>query len=83
MKNSREVEDAVVLEVWEEEKQRLCYEDPVRLLYCSAISTPLSMGIWGSLTLLPERMYTKKELSFIFRHELHHMKRRMCRRRFF
>ena len=76
LKNSREVEDAVVLEVWEEEKQRLCYEDPVRLLYCSAISTPLSMGIWGSLTLLPERMYTKKELSFIFRHELHHMKRR-------
>ena len=52
------------------------YRRPVKLLRAE-VSAPFSMGRTkrSRCTVLPERTYTKEELSMIFRHELHHLQR--------
>lgn len=74
---SREIQEERVKEIWQEEREGVNYTKPVRLCWCDMIHTPLSMGIGkkSRVTLLPEKPYTDRELSFIFRHELYHLKR--------
>lgn len=69
--------DAHVLALWKQELERLDYRRPVRLLRCQAAGSPFSMGNtkWTRVTVLPSHSYTDEELTLIFRHELHHIRR--------
>ncbi|MBE6919612.1 MAG: M56 family metallopeptidase [Ruminococcaceae bacterium] len=72
------VEDKQVLELFESELQALEYYRGVRLVISPAVSVPLSMGTTtkSRVTVLPDRTFTQQELQFIFRHEIHHLRRR-------
>lgn len=48
----------------------------VKLYNCSAITSPVSIGIAKQVILLPEKEYESKELYFLLRHELIHIRRR-------
>ena len=71
------IRDPEVLELFEQELNRLEYYHPVSLVISSAVSVPLSMGTRKKtrVTVLPNREFTKQELQFIFSHEIHHLQR--------
>jgi beta-lactamase regulating signal transducer with metallopeptidase domain len=75
-KNTVEETDEEILSVWEKMRERLEYKRPTRLLR-GDVSTPFSMGQtkFTRCTVLPNRTYTKEELSMIFCHELYHLER--------
>lgn len=75
-KNSAPESDKEIREVWKLEQEALDYRRPTALLRAD-VSAPFSIGQTkrSRCTVLPERGYTKEELSMIFRHELHHLQR--------
>ena len=77
MSASIPVRDSEILELFEQELKQLEYYHPVRLVQSSAVTVPLSMGTMKRtrVTVLPNREFTKQELQFIFRHEIHHIQR--------
>ena len=50
---------------------------PVRLQLCrsAAVGTPMLLGLWRPVLVLPEREYSEEMLKNIFRHELTHYRR--------
>ena len=77
MSASVPVNDPEILELFEQELNRLEYYHPVSLVISRAVPAPLSMGTRkkNRVTVLPDRSFTKQELQFIFRHEIHHLQR--------
>lgn len=77
MSESIPVRDPEILELFEQELKQLEYYRPVKLVQSSAVTVPLSMGTMKRtrVTVLPNREFTKQELQFIFRHEIHHVQR--------
>ena len=78
--SSREITDERILNLWNM-AQAASNMDPwiyTRPVYSSAVTSPLSIGLWRITTLLvlPEKEYTPEELSLIFRHEIVHIERR-------
>ena len=71
------VRDPEVLELFDQELNRLEYYHPVSLVISSAVSVPLSMGTRKKtrVTVLPNREFMKQELQFVFSHEIHHLQR--------
>ncbi len=70
--------DETVLTIWQEEQKALGFVTPVRLVRTPAAHAPFSIGHTKKtrMCVLPIRAYTKRELRMIFRHELHHLRRR-------
>lgn len=77
MSASIPVRDPDILELFQQELKRLEYYRPVKLVQSAAVTVPLSMGTMKRtrVTVLPNREFTKQELQFIFRHEIHHIQR--------
>lgn len=77
MSASIPVRDPEILELFERELKDLEYYRPVKLVQSAAVTVPLSMGTMKRtrVTVLPNREFTKQELQFIFRHEIHHIQR--------
>ena len=77
MSASIPVRDSEILELFEQELNQLEYNRPVKLVQSSAVTVPLSMGTMKRtrVTVLPNQEFTKQELQFIFRHEIHHIQR--------
>lgn len=77
MSASIPVRNPEILELFEQELKQLEYYHPVKLVQSSAVTVPLSMGTMKRtrVTVLPNREFTKQELQFIFRHEIHHIQR--------
>ena len=77
MSASIPVRDPEILELFDRELKRLEYYRPVRLVRSTAVTVPLSMGTMKRtrVTVLPNRAFTQQELTFIFRHEIHHLQR--------
>lgn len=77
MSASIPVRDPEILELFQQELKRLEYYRPVKLVQSAAVNVPLSMGTMKRtrVTVLPIREFTKQELQFIFRHEIHHIQR--------
>ena len=77
MSASIPVRDPEILELFQQELKRLEYYRPVKLVQSAAVNVPLSMGTMKRtrVTVLPNREFTKQELQFIFRHEIHHIQR--------
>lgn len=71
------VRDPEILELFDRELKQLEYYRPVRLVKSAAVTVPLSMGTMKRtrVTVLPNREFTQQELQFIFRHEIHHIRR--------
>ena len=78
LKGARPVEDQEVKDLWREEEQLVLLKRPLPLLVSPALSSPLTIGLFGSTmcTVLPERDYTLEQYRLIFRHELRHVQRR-------
>ncbi|MBB2181461.1 C40 family peptidase [Lachnospiraceae bacterium MD1] len=47
-----------------------------QIYLCSAISSPMTIGVWNPKILLPDETYIKKDLHFLLLHELVHVWRR-------
>ena len=79
MSASIPVRDPEILELFQQELKRLEYYHPVKLVQSAAVTVPLSMGTMKRtrVTVLPNREFTKQELQFIFRHEIHHIQPKM------
>ena len=77
MSVSYPVRDPEVLELFDQELKKLEYYAPVSLVISPFVTVPLSMGVRkrNRVTVLPDRDFTKPELQFIFRHEIHHLQR--------
>lgn len=71
------VRDPETLALFDQELNQLEYYRPVRLVKSAAVTVPLSMGTMKRtrVTVLPNREFTQQELKFIFRHEIHHIRR--------
>lgn len=67
-----------VLTIWKEEQEALHLKTPILLMRCADIRSPFSIGHTKKtrMCVLPMRAYTEHELRLIFRHELHHLRRR-------
>lgn len=67
-----------VLTIWQEEQEALRLKTPIPLMRCANIRSPFSIGHIKKtrMCVLPIRVYTEHELRLIFRHELHHLRRR-------
>ena len=78
MSAAKPVEEREVQELFASELKALEYYRPVRLVTSPAVAVPLSMGTTkrGRVTVLPDRTFTQQELQLIFRHEIHHLRRR-------
>lgn len=70
--------DPETLRIWQEEMNTLGFITPVRLVRTPAAHVPFSIGHTKKtrMCVLPIRAYTERELRLIFRHELHHLRRR-------
>lgn len=70
--------DPATLRIWQEEMNALGFVTPVRLVRTPAAHVPFSIGHTKKtrMCILPMRAYTERELRLIFRHELHHLRRR-------
>lgn len=56
--------------------QELKIRQPVRLVICPRVSSPMMTGIFRPVILLPREDYALWELSFILKHELVHLRRK-------
>lgn len=62
-------------EYFENSRQELGIRQVVKLRVCKKIGSPMMLGILRPVLLMPEGGYTAKDLEYIFRHELLHVKR--------
>ena len=72
---ARPVEDPDILEVWTSEQRRAGRKRDCPLLVSSALTTPLSIGLFrrSIRVVLPEREYQRRDLQLILRHEVVHL----------
>lgn len=86
LQDASPVTDSVVLTVWRQEIETARFRKPkFKPVSSPSIQTPLSVGLFQRAirVVLPEREYTPKELSLIFRHELIHIGREDSWNKFF
>ena len=80
---SAEIPAAVVLRAvgqeirryFDEYRDMLGVTHRVQIRVCKRITSPMMLGLIDPILVIPEGRYTAKELEYIFRHELSHLKR--------
>ncbi|WP_052356516.1 M56 family metallopeptidase [[Clostridium] dakarense] len=70
------VSDYNVLNIFEEEKKALNIKKNIDIFKVDGLSSPALIKILGSRIIIPNKDYDKKQLKWIFRHELIHLKRK-------
>lgn len=75
MKNGRPVKEAVVLQQLLKIKRELHIRHAVPVIEYSEAASPMLLGFFRPVLVLPDKEYSKKELFFILKHELVHVKR--------
>lgn len=85
LKASSPVTDEAILSILKQELERAGIQKSYTLITSTAITTPLSIGLFHSsmLIVLPTVPYTQEELALIFRHELIHIGREDSWTKFF
>ncbi len=76
LKDATPIDNEDILEIWNNEiKLADLKKLKVKLVTSHQVSTPLSIGLTRKTTcvVLPDKYYSKKELSLIFRHEIIHI----------
>ena len=67
-------EDTELLTLLEECRQQVGVRSAVRLYICSAVQSPMKMGLFQPVILLPKKKYQNEQYRFFFLHELTHHK---------
>lgn len=75
-RKGRPVENSEILKQLDELRGSLGIRRGVSAVHCAGIFSPMTVGIFSPLLVLPREDYTEKELYFILKHELVHWKRR-------
>jgi beta-lactamase regulating signal transducer with metallopeptidase domain len=71
-----EVTDSLTLDLLKQIQVKLKVSGPTKLKICSFISSPMMIGFFRPVILLPSEALTTYELDFILKHELVHYKRK-------
>ena len=75
-RKGRPVENPEILRQLDELRVTLGIRRNISVVHCAGIFSPMAVGIFSPLLVLPREDYTDKELYFILKHELVHWKRR-------
>lgn len=69
-----DVDDEEILEIFNQKKKDMKIDKNIRLMTLENINSPMIENFKGTKIILPEEIYTKKELDLILTHELMHFK---------
>lgn len=75
LKDAVPVTDPEVLALWDHAQSILRRKKPIPLLISPAVTSPLTVGLYSMVALLPQRDFTLEQYRLIFRHELLHIQR--------
>ena len=75
MKRGTIIKDVRILRQLSELKRELNISGAVHVVEYSEAGSPMILGFWKPVLVLPEEKYSPEELFFIFKHELVHLKR--------
>lgn len=75
LKDAVPVTDPEVLSLWNHAQSILRRKKPIPLLISPAVASPLTVGLYSMVALLPQRDFTLEQYRLIFRHELLHIQR--------
>jgi len=64
------------LRVYETVRREQCPKSNVRLMVCPSISTPMLVGLFRPIILLPDESLCDEELALVLTHELTHLRQR-------
>ncbi|MEG0237610.1 MAG: M56 family metallopeptidase [Bacilli bacterium] len=70
------VTDLKILNCLEEEKKYLSIKRNIEIVKVDGLSSPALIKVLNSKIIIPNKTYDKKQLKWIFRHELTHLKRK-------
>ncbi|QUH29972.1 M56 family metallopeptidase [Vallitalea guaymasensis] len=73
---NKEVESTSILDLLEELKVNMNINHRVNIKICPCISTPMLVGFYKPVILLPENKMSYSEISLVLRHELVHYKQK-------
>lgn len=68
--------DQAKLRLFHKNQQLLKVSDSITCRTCSSIGSPITVGVLHPIIILPTYTFTEKELNYILRHELVHIKRK-------
>ena len=75
LKDAVPVTDPELLSLWNHAQSILRRKKPIPLLISPAVASPLTVGLYSMVALLPQRDFTLEQHRLIFRHELLHIQR--------
>jgi len=75
LKDAVPVTDPELLSLWNHAQSILRRKKPIPLLISPAVASPLTVGLYSMVALLPQRDFTLEQYRLIFRHELLHIQR--------
>lgn len=73
---SEDIKESAILEQFILTKAELGIQDRINIKSCACIKTPMVIGLFHSVVLLPKVNFPKDELPLILKHELVHYKRK-------
>lgn len=76
LKRGRQVKNPVLLEQLSELSRELGVRRNITFMVYKGADSPMVIGLWNPVLVLPKEKYTQNESYYILRHELIHMKRR-------
>ena len=71
-----DVNDAELLKTFNHNKARLGVKKGVPVKFCTCIKTPMAVGLFRPVVLLPQGDFSQGELRLILKHELVHIRRK-------
>lgn len=71
-----EVTDQHILECYDKLAQKMAISNLPRLICCSCTETPMMLGFFRPILILPHLGYETEDLQFLLKHELVHYKRK-------
>lgn len=73
---SKDIEDENILELFAYTKRELGIQNNIIIKSCACINTPMLIGLFRPVVLIPQNSFDQEELLLILKHELIHQKRR-------
>lgn len=68
------VEDIQIRSLWKQMSREAGMRENISIYRSSIVHAPMVTGLWNKRLLLPEREFEQKELVYVFRHELQHLR---------
>ena len=70
------IEEEDILEIYKDVCKEIKINKPIPIMKCKIIESPMVLGFWSTVLLLPDMAIPPHHLKMILRHELIHVKRR-------